>query len=70
MAALYHAGGEHVRRENVFEKVLESAIALGPTGEPIEIATVAVFLASDAASYMTGFTVVVDGDFLWQSPFR
>jgi len=50
--------------------VLESAIALGPTGEPIEIATVAVFLASDAASYMTGFTVVVDGDFLWQSPFR
>ena len=69
MAALYHTGGEHVRQENVFEKVFESAIALGPTGEPIEIATVAVFLASDAASYMTGFTVV-DGDFLWQSPFR
>lgn len=30
-------------------------------GEPDDIATVAVFLASDAARYMTGETVVVDG---------
>ncbi|MCK4790180.1 MAG: SDR family oxidoreductase [Desulfobacteraceae bacterium] len=37
----------------MFEKVFESAIALGATGEPIEIATVAVFLASDAANYIT-----------------
>lgn len=48
----------------------ESAIALGPTGAPVEITRVVVFLVSDAAGYMTGFTVVVDGGFLWQSPFR
>jgi glucose 1-dehydrogenase len=34
---------------------------LGRTAEPREIAEVAVFLASDAASYMTGTTVYVDG---------
>ena len=51
-------------------KVLESAIALGRMGEPSEIATVAVFLASDAASYVTGITILADGGFLWQSPFR
>ncbi|MDH4362978.1 MAG: SDR family oxidoreductase, partial [Acidimicrobiia bacterium] len=30
-------------------------------GEPIEIARVALFLASDEASYMTGAHVPVDG---------
>lgn len=34
---------------------------LGRVAEPREIAEVAVFLASDAASYMTGTTVYVDG---------
>src|SRR5437762_1809230 len=34
---------------------------LGRMGEPAEIASVAVFLASDAASYLTGQTIYPDG---------
>lgn len=36
-------------------------IPLGRLGEPDEFANVVVFLASDAASYVTGQTVLVDG---------
>ena len=39
-------------------------IPLGRRGEPKEIGKVAVFLASDDASYITGATLVVDGGFL------
>lgn len=38
-----------------------SEIPLGRIGEPEEFANVVVFLASAAASYVTGVTVVVDG---------
>jgi len=44
----------------VQEKVQEQ-VALGRFGEPQDIANAAVFLASDAASYITGQTLVVDG---------
>jgi NAD(P)-dependent dehydrogenase (short-subunit alcohol dehydrogenase family) len=30
-------------------------------GQPIEVAEVALLLASDASSYLTGQTIVVDG---------
>ena len=33
----------------------------GRTGDPVELAAAAVFLASDAASYITGVTLPVDG---------
>ena len=39
-------------------------IPMGRIGEPEEIADVALFLASDAARYMTGQVVVVDGGLL------
>jgi len=45
------------------DKVIETT-ALGRIGEPDEIAGAIVWLASDAASFVTGSVVVVDGGFL------
>ena len=39
----------------------EARIPLGRIGSPDEIADVVVFLASDAARYMTGQELLVDG---------
>jgi 3-oxoacyl-[acyl-carrier protein] reductase len=39
----------------------EAAIPLGRYGSPNEFAAAAVFLLSDAASYITGATLQVDG---------
>jgi 3-oxoacyl-[acyl-carrier protein] reductase len=38
-----------------------AAIPMGRYGQPEEFGRVAAFLLSDAASYMTGATVQVDG---------
>jgi NAD(P)-dependent dehydrogenase (short-subunit alcohol dehydrogenase family) len=40
---------------------ITSSTALGRIGQPNELAGAALFLASDAASYVTGHTLVVDG---------
>ena len=42
-------------------KAIESGIPLGRLAEPEEIMAVALFLASDASSYITGQTIYVDG---------
>lgn len=42
-------------------KVIESQIPLGRLAEPEEIMAVALFLASDASSYITGQTIYADG---------
>jgi NAD(P)-dependent dehydrogenase (short-subunit alcohol dehydrogenase family) len=43
------------------ERKILSRTPMGRLGEPAEIAEVALFLASDAASYMTGQTLYPDG---------
>jgi len=45
-------------------KQIEAEIPLGRWALPGEIASVALFLASDASSYITGHTVVADGGLL------
>jgi NAD(P)-dependent dehydrogenase (short-subunit alcohol dehydrogenase family) len=44
-------------------KEFETGIPLGRIAEPREIANVALFLASDESSFMTGAELVVDGGF-------
>ena len=51
MAKLAPAGVDHIIKE----------IPMGRMGNPKDIAYAAVFLASDAASYVSGDTLVVDG---------
>jgi NAD(P)-dependent dehydrogenase (short-subunit alcohol dehydrogenase family) len=56
-------GMNRTEADQFLERV-ENANALGRIGRPHEIADVAVFLSSDAASYITGTTIVVDGGYL------
>jgi NAD(P)-dependent dehydrogenase (short-subunit alcohol dehydrogenase family) len=52
------------------EKTLER-MPMGRTGDGEDLADVAVFLASDAARYVTGQNITVDGGFLagWHGGF-
>lgn len=49
------------RQEPSFYEGVRGQIPMGRWAKPEEIASVALFLASDAASFMTGSVVVVDG---------
>jgi len=44
-----------------FVRKLGTDVPLGRVGEPVEFANIACFLASDAASYITGTAINVDG---------
>jgi NAD(P)-dependent dehydrogenase (short-subunit alcohol dehydrogenase family) len=45
------------------QKLADETIPMRRLAEPVEIARVAVFLATDAASYMTGTIVRVDAGY-------
>lgn len=51
----------NVNGDPAANRMLMSRTPLGRVGQPEEIASIAVFLASDGASYMTGQTVYADG---------
>jgi NAD(P)-dependent dehydrogenase (short-subunit alcohol dehydrogenase family) len=49
-----------------FQSQIESQIPMGRLGAPDEIGPLALYLASDASSFMTGATLVIDGGYtLW-----
>jgi 3-oxoacyl-[acyl-carrier protein] reductase len=52
---------EVVWRNPEYQKSFEDNIPLHRIAEPAEVAAVAVFLASEAAGYVTGASIVVDG---------
>lgn len=55
---------ESLRDDPEGAEVLRRAVPLGRMGEPEEVAEVALFLASQRASYVTGSTYYVDGGML------
>jgi len=55
------ATAERLKSNKAFRAVTVDRSPLGRPGKPEEIATVAAFLCSDDASYVTGHILVVDG---------
>ena len=51
------------RLDKETREIFESLIPRGRMGRPEEIATVALFLASDDSSYVNGVELSVDGGF-------
>lgn len=56
------------KRDPEYRQAAEAQIPLRRAGEPADIAHMAIFLASDAASYCTGSTFFVDGGWMLTWP--
>lgn len=54
---------EFVNNDDVVRNGIISQIPVGHIGQPSEIAAVALFLASDQSSYVTGAEIITDGGF-------
>jgi glucose 1-dehydrogenase len=65
--AVYTPIDADIEAQPELEKALMSEIPLNRWGQPADVAAVAVFLASDEASYVTGSTYFVDGGMLRQA---
>lgn len=63
---LTDANRRWIRERPELKGEIEAAVPLGRLGDPKEIAPLAVYLASDASSFMTGSVIVIDGGrLLW-----
>ncbi|XP_076670266.1 3-oxoacyl-[acyl-carrier-protein] reductase FabG-like isoform X1 [Andrena cerasifolii] len=58
---LFKSGGMTDKEVEAFYENAKKTHALGRPGDPIEIANAIAFLASDAASFITGVSLLVDG---------
>ena len=56
-----HVAGKLNLQEKKFIKNYEKKVPLKRLGDPEEVANVITFVASDAASYITGLNLIVDG---------
>ena len=56
-----HVAGKSSVQESQFVKNYEKKVPMKRLGNPEEVANVVTFIASDAASYITGSNVIVDG---------
>lgn len=52
---------ERALTDDAYRQSLESSIPMKRAGQPIEVARLARWLASDEAAYITGATIVIDG---------
>jgi glucose 1-dehydrogenase len=65
--AIYTPIDADIEANPKLEAALVAEIPLGRWGKPEEVADLAVFLASDSASYCTGSTFFIDGGMIRQS---